>query len=767
MFEAFKSKKVNMSVKSKLAKLLAAENITVEHKKVSTAMFDPQKRVLTLPLWKDMAVYVVDMLIGHEVGHALWSPRDWVKYIDIVDAEINGITTYDKQNPIDVMRRKGIATFINVVEDARIEKRIKGKYPGLKSDFISAYIKLYHDNFFGTKGEDINSFPLIDRLNITMKLGNSLEIPFMKEEKPYVREMEDLITFDDVMELVKKLYKYSKDHNTMNLDFMTIEEESGENDDQEENDDDGEEGGFPSKIIVKKKKKSSATDIEENGDAGNSSLREKDKKEKDESGSSASGQGEKKEKKDKKNSNIGSTSHGDGIPGEPAPISRTDETWQFESEKLVDTGKKETLYLNIPVGLNFQHMIGNHKDVHKHLTQTLYPDEGMLAKVTEYARTFRADNAPVVAYLIKEFEMKKAADQYNKTKIAKTGQLDMNKIHSYQYNEDIFRRVTILPGGKNHGLVMFIDWSSSMNGNLAGTIDQLLNLILFCRKLQIPFEVYGYSNNDAAIRAFNKSGILNYKPMDVVMNKFTLMNFFSSTMNAKEFDQAFTNMVGLKLCFDSDLRKEKFKDLVLDSKFITGGTPLNDSIILSNFIVAAFRKKYNIQILNVLWLTDGDSDNNSRYKDENGSEKTYNYITHDVIYRDPITKNEYMIGNINPGIRCTANLLELLSDRTNVKNIGFYITSGASLGSSIESKFDSAAPGYDKIKLLKQWNEERYVVSTKAGYDQYYIIPGGNILQVEKETIKDGSAAALITFNKNKLANRVVLRKFIEQITRF
>ena len=67
---------INQEVKGTLAKLLATENLTVEHRKVTTACFDVDKRVLILPIWKSASNTVYDLLVGHEVGHALYTPND-------------------------------------------------------------------------------------------------------------------------------------------------------------------------------------------------------------------------------------------------------------------------------------------------------------------------------------------------------------------------------------------------------------------------------------------------------------------------------------------------------------------------------------------------------------------------------------------------------------------------------------------------------------------------------------------------------------------
>ena len=67
---------VNYEVKGQLAKLLATEDLIIENRKVSTASFDVGRRVLTLPMWEKASGVVYDLLVGHEVGHALYTPAD-------------------------------------------------------------------------------------------------------------------------------------------------------------------------------------------------------------------------------------------------------------------------------------------------------------------------------------------------------------------------------------------------------------------------------------------------------------------------------------------------------------------------------------------------------------------------------------------------------------------------------------------------------------------------------------------------------------------
>ena len=68
------------------------------------------------------------------------------------------------------------------------------------------------------------------------------------------------------------------------------------------------------------------------------------------------------------------------------------------------------------------------------------------------------------------------------------------KLHTYRHNEDLFKKVTTLADGKNHGLVFVLDWSGSMQDVLVDTIKQMCNLVWFCKKVGIPFDVYAFTN---------------------------------------------------------------------------------------------------------------------------------------------------------------------------------------------------------------------------------------------------------------------------------
>ena len=181
------------ATKDILAKCMATEDLRVVHRKeADTAYFDVENRVLCLPVWDNMSNSLYDMLVGHEVSHALHTPSEgWQEFVG------------------DGKGSRMRHMFLNVVEDARIERLIKDKFPGLKRDFAAAYSELHERDLFELDGRTLDTdMPLIDRLNLHFKLGlfGHVTIPFADNEQQYITRMSNTVTVEDVIVLVKELY---------------------------------------------------------------------------------------------------------------------------------------------------------------------------------------------------------------------------------------------------------------------------------------------------------------------------------------------------------------------------------------------------------------------------------------------------------------------------------------------------------------------------------------------------------------------------------
>ena len=191
---------VQQEIKSQLAKLLATEDLVVEHKDVPTAQFNVHTRELLLPMWEKASNHVYDMLVGHEVGHALFTP--------------------DEEMGVEVP-----ATFLNVVEDVRIEKLMKRKYLGIAKTFYRGYHELHEKDFFEVKDENIDNLNLADRVNLYYKVGAFLDVDFTDGEIKIVEMIGKCETFKEAKEAAKVLYEYCKDEVNQEQQTQKNEEE--------------------------------------------------------------------------------------------------------------------------------------------------------------------------------------------------------------------------------------------------------------------------------------------------------------------------------------------------------------------------------------------------------------------------------------------------------------------------------------------------------------------------------------------------------------
>jgi hypothetical protein len=724
--------------KSILAKLLATENITVEHKKISTAYFDTKNRVMALPIWKQMSPELYDLLLGHETGHALWTPNEgW-------------------HNNLKDKTKKGYKTYLNVIEDVRIERAIQEKFPGLRTSFRKGYSELMDADFFGVESSmlDLNTLPLIDRINLHYKIGSYLNLYFDDHEQKYIDRLDHIKTWDEVVAIVDELYENGKKELREELEnsFRRGEGE-GEGKDQDDYDDD---------IFDE-------SDFEEVLDEGDLD-----------------------------------------------PESATDKAFRKREQDLVDASIKPYHYANCPTP-NLENIIVSYKRI-KEFTPFIehYQDYGApknteqfnsdvdLAKTKLFAK-FNETNKKYISYLIKEFEMKRNARQFARASVSKTGELDMKKIHQYKINDDLFKRMAVVPQGKSHGLVMFIDYSGSMYDNIRATIEQTLILATFCRKVNIPFRVYAFTDLDSG--SYNAGKELSYgkdyanellklnthtqniknkylkfsnNPGELNLNNnknFRLREYLSSEMSSIEFKDAakYWLLVG-ELFARRSYRNKTPNNIVpfnlrLDEQYESlNGTPLNEAVVSSMEIVKIFKKQYRLDIVNTVFLTDGEANETfDIYDNERRRLPHGRYSDINVIIRDTKTMAE---GRALPRASITVALLELLKATTGVNVIGFFIVPSYNPRRTILHTIEQTGkPVLDFEEKYKGFRKDKFFMINDVGYDDFYFIPGDSDLDakdddlvIEKDSNKNAIKKAFMQMQMSKSVNRVLLSRFVSKI---
>ena len=734
----------NHNAKSQLAKLLATENITVQHSAAAkTAMFDVKNRVLILPVWREMSNDLYDMLVVHEVGHALDTPADgWMDALKDIATRVTGSASNKALAAV-----KG---FLNVIEDARIDKRQKRRFPGARRNYVKGYAELIEKDFFGTKSKDVNSMSFIDRLNIYFKGGAMSGIKFTSEEKAMVNRVDAAETFDEVMALTEEIFGWSKskqeqDEPETDMDDMRAKGGMSDQDDYDFSDEsDDEDFG---------------DDEDENYSSGRGD--DSDDEDEDDDGESDSDDTEAGDGDEERDSdaplNIGAKSEDD------IPESETEKAWQKNQDDLVVKSDEEYVYVKIPRPVKYDQVVNDYKVVLADQRKCIagFWNQDWLKSVREELQWFKADENASISFMVKEFEMRKSADEHSRTSVAKTGVIDTNKLHSYRYNDDLFRRITTVASGKNHGFVMFVDWSGSMDLHLKKTVKQLLSLTMFCKRVQIPFEVYSFrSTTDFDVDSGRINGqSFTKKQNELDFDNFVARNLLSSRMNVAEFNDAVFHLY--VMACNGNLRCDGMTS-----------TPLNECIGVADLIINRFKAKSRVQIVNTIFLTDGDSDPISHIHGLPSSWKTRKYIL-----QDEITKKSYDIRSESTHSyhhrdpysdrAMTDLLLRVLKDRTGCNLIGFYITS---YGFSQAYGRVNGQSGEAYKKATADWKNNGFFGATTSGYDEYYIINPRSFdvssgkLAISSDMSKKKITSEFIKFSEKKAVSRVLLSRFVKRI---
>ena len=758
---------VNIGSKEILAKLMSTENIQIRHKKISTAAFDVKNRILYLPIWKDMDGDMYTMFITHEVGHALFTDPK------LLEEAL-------KEQP-------KLGVILNLVEDARIDKKMKVRFPGVKSCYNHGTKQLLDRDFYGIekRGLKIEQMNLLDRINLHYKAGiynHIAPVPFNEKEQEIVDEIDSAVTYNDVIRISKKILQHIKDEKQ--------QEQEQEGDDQEKDNKSkkGKSKRGNKKVAQGKQQKNSERgeseedDSEDNEEAPHNydDPYEDDEDAEDGEGDDASGSEESDEdaedggssaqSKDGENDgDVSQTSNG-LEPSEEDLTSQTQTHAEQSMNKLNDKNAHDIVYCNFPK-INTRSFVVPYKEVHKQIRHHYNSLNGsQIDNARLQYNKFKVANQKIVDYLVKEFELKKAAAITSRIKTASTGVLDTRKIHSYRYNDDLFRKIAEVPEGKNHGLLMFVDCSGSMSSNMLGTLQQIINLVSFCRKAGIPYDVYGFMDNMSGWDIYQRSLASDkisamqhkqeYKPEDVVLGRFYLRQYFSSSMKSIEHQEALVNMTALVKSYQGSGMIPHVESL--------GGTPFDETIMTATQLVKEMKKKFGLDIVHTIFLTDGYGTSTINYKDHNNTTqqaRSY-YDTNSVIVR--CGYKEYNLENYNNDTN--RMFLEILKKETDSNVVGFYICDDYQVNSAI-SRMTSDSK---KVKELEtEFKKNGYLAIKEAGWDEYYVIPSGSNITVDANGFDSLSKVEHKNVGKEFTAifqrqqkSRVILRKFIDKIAK-
>ena len=697
----------NTQSQDMLAKLLATENINIIRSNIKTAAFDIKGRTLLLPRWKEMTPTIEEMLMMHEVGHALYTGPD----------------TYG----VVFEEKKHLKDYANVIEDVRIEKKMKERYPGSRKSFNTGYRELNDRDFFGVKDRDLSKLLLIDRINLYFKVGFNCGVQFNAEEQELIRRVDKCSTEKEVVDLAEEIFAYSKDVIKEKIEKRKAANVPSQGEEVEDADEDDESSMYDDYI-----------DSDEDD--------------------------EEQEKPQQQSSKPQPT------PTDPEQEIMEDlkpTTLKKFDEKLEQLADESLIirYFEPALSQTREDIIVSYKKIMPDFAEAL-SDNVILAK-SRIAK-FKSNSSGMVNYLVKEFEMRKSATAYKRAKISKLGQLDSRKLYAYKIKDDLFRQIMTVQDGKKHGMVFLLDWSGSMSSYMEETIEQVMNLAMFCQRIQIPYQVFAfvdgyYDENRKAepkIIATNDNGLHGH---------VNLLELFSNKMSHVEFNK----MIDYMMC----------KPYSRVRKYSLQGTPLNEALLFIVDYLGKFIANNGVEKTTFITLTDGEGGalygnvnsriaNGPAYEyDTLGQYKKVNVKTY---FRDPITKKDYELGTESH--EQTGALLKIIRDRHQVKSVAFFIMDATqrATGAFVRINMPTGKGSNDidlSNSILSSMRKDKFcILKTVPGRDEMYLLPSTSKIQDDSlgrinEDMSAASIARVLGSSMNaRKTSRIVLNKFIGMV---
>ena len=695
------------------ARLLAAENLAVVHDaSAETASFDLDSRVLTLPVWDTMSGHVYDMLVSHEVSHALNTPLEgWKKELDAAGANASLVQHY-----------------INVVEDVRIERMIQAKFPGLRPDY-KAGRQWMKQNIMGDVLADVANGKAhsIDHVNLFAK-GMLDATDLTADEMTMYDRCYACETFDEVVTLAKEF-----------LAELPEQEENGGDASDGNAQGEGQEGGEGAHGDEQ------AEGNAQGDDNANADGEGQDQSENAQANSEAKGDGSMESAADAKDD--GSNADSNDQRSEAA------KKMDAAMKGLINQNASDHEMRNLPVvGKRMNDfLITADEIINSHVGVTITSSDIATRNYTN----LQAEQKAMVNHMVNLFNQKRSATAHKRARRAKTGVLDTVKMTNYKWSEDIFRQIKVMPEGKNHGFFMLVDWSGSMSDKIIETVKQTIMLAEFCRRVNVPFRVAAFSSTGAEYLRNEERG--EYIKGDLEpLNGTSLVEYLSSDLKKADFDKAATIFFDSAIGCTYDRTSYRCSGHKFDS---LGSTPLDEGIMIASERMMQMRAAGKCEIMNLIILTDGEASSNMFVS------RGWGRQDHGATITDPISGLRFNTkNNWNTVRQSTKMALDVLRARVGQVNIvGIYLASCKRDYTDFwhgQRDLDGAAK-YDPKQRL-------YPVDLD-GYEKYFIFmmnskPVKGLDSVDSTDSKAKVRNALIREGKDRKDRKTFLNQLFDMV---
>ena len=679
-------------------------------------------------------------------------------------------------------------------------------------------------DFFGVKDRNLQELSLIDKINLITKCGSRIQIKLSKEEQFFLDWSMKCETWEEVEECATAIYEWSKENETRTeADEQLVPQMFDIGDDEE--DEDGEE--------------------ENQGESWDESYDDSEEEQEEDnlpevpqettgSGDQDSEEGEEEEdeeESDRKETGGTGNVNAKGRPEDydsedGARESITEHNAHNNEEKFISDTNVVRTQINLE-GKGFKKLVSDtlydYKLVledWKEYYEKIAPNDSYYANRIEDTKkralhTYKkleSKNKAIINHMAKEFEMRQTALSSRHAFTGKTGKLDMNRLAKYQIVDDVFKRVTYMPDGKNHGVNILVDWSGSICGEVMDILEQAYILTMFCRKVNIPHRVYLFSD------AYRRDTEREWRS-----DNSTLIELFSSEMTGREYKKAvvwFSSIYNEYLYeklgytwgrgwekkiqkYDEWYRgyqKPYFKDdgygnhmggyidiprEYLPTQMQLGGTPLDQALVASRTLLKDFIKNYGIEKSILTVITDGyshsarslekkDDEYESEREQRGDADRWDTKHVREII--DPYSRRVYPLQEAErysggSSFKITQNLLHWLSKETGTVITGYFVCGKKNEAVQVIREAELVHYETDTDDAWRQARKGGFVMDSH-GYNKLFITAASNLGvegsdELDDELVDAKKTKVLAAFKKNqksKTTSRFLTNEFIKEI---
>ena len=798
-----------------VANLMARENITVQVVDgLDTAKFSPELRILQVPNWTGLTVEQCDLLMSHEVGHALFTDRKVPKI------------------------SKGLFSYLNIVEDARIERRMKSAFPGLAPTFFKGY-REFHANGPILKGTNdsllnpktgavvkIATMRLIDRINLHYKIGAFAAVPFTAAEKTILARIDRATSTTECLEIAKELWEADKKpeqqeqknpSNTPNPKKSPKQENTDEKDesndsndtdsnkgesqdgDQSESDDsaDGDEDesdkgskdgddqsdeGDEDESEADGKGSKDEDEGDEDNDGGNSADGEADDDESDEDGDQSESDNDSDNADNRKSKPTGTDDAKKGAQtvADPSADTDTDDTLKSIASQGNASTIVHLLYPVLPDSVMKDRVVPAREFCERGM-KALTANGGTTAELDKLESKWAAKYMATAKHMALEFERKKNAKCLAAVKTAKSGKLDLTKLSQYRWTDDLFKRSMTVPNGKSHGIVMMIDGSGSMSSQFAEVIDQTILFAYFAFQVNIPFEAYMFSD---CLDSVDGETIGQFTCESTGLNALTLgasgrlIGLINTTTDRAGFKKQVRVLLAVRSQYRVDYGRCNSASCIPNSHL--GGTPLFTGMMIAERLVCKMKNERKLDKTTFIVITDGEDTNQVWFKSNNSNNNPYSYYSYNqnhqgfeainspFVVRDAVTKKNLTYVDNNRGIMSEQQngvltmLLDVMKLRHDTRTVYIYLQEANRY--SYRSRRGTSSEGFDYLVRAGKMNEARLIaqsdITKSLSADGQYVMPA-NVSVADLAMILPTGGAAMTEDAFTKLDTENMTQKKI------